>query len=109
MTDGLAVLGAVLFVVVSLEVFRRWGWPAVAAVSAAAVAIVAAGWRRDYTPSKVSTSDQRAEEQRAAAIARRAAALAAREEADELQEAVDAIDDGAALVDHVTQRSTGDR
>ena len=109
MSDGLAVLGAVLFVVVALEVFRRWGRPAVAAVSVAAVAVVAAAWRREYTPSKVSPSAQRAEEQRAAAIARRAAALAAREEADELQATVDTLDDGAALVDHVTQRSTGDR
>ena len=109
MSDGLAVLGAVLFVVVALEVFRRWGWPAVAAVSAAAVAVVTAGWRREYTSSRVSSSAQRAEQQRAAAIARRAAALAAREEADELQATVDNLDDGAALVDHVTQRSTGDR
>ena len=109
MSDGLAVLGAVLFVVVVLEVFRRWGWPAVAAVSGAAVAIIAAGWRQGYTPSRVSPSAQRAEEQRAAAIARRAEAVAAREEADELQATVDTLDDGAALVDHVTQRSTGDR
>lgn len=101
------MLAALLLVVASVALWRRWGWPAVAAVWGGAVAVVstvAAMVRRrpraPSTPPDVHRVRGAVDEARRAERAREAAV---RIEAD-----VDAAGDAEALVEHLTRRSRGE-
>jgi hypothetical protein len=107
MTDGLAVLAAVLLVVVCALAYRRWGWPAVAAVVSGAVAVLAIFRRRDPVIPPPPAPDL-PERLREVARDRLAEAERAREAAVRLEADIDAADDAEALVDHIVRRSKGE-
>lgn len=105
MTDGLAVLAAVLLVVVCAYVWRRWGWPAVVAVVSGSIALLAVAWRRERLPEgPVVVGDPAAPHRERAAAALRDAERA-REAAVRIAADIDTAGDAEALVEHLTRRS----